>query len=332
MWPHQPEKAMRCLSRLALAVFFSMLAHVAVAQSWPTRPIRLVLPFPPGGATDVIGRTVGQPLSARLGQPVVVENRPGSNGNIAAEAVAHARPDGYTLLLGSDSLFGINPHLYARMPVDPHKELIPVGTLVANQLVLAVNPAIMPVTNVREFASFAQNSGKPLFYASIGNGSQHHLAMELLKQQAGFAMTHVPYKGGGPAAIALMSGEVGAMFGGGSVVPLLKQGKLRGVAVSGATRYSAAPDLPRIADSYPGYEITVWQGLMAPVGTPAAIIERLRVEVNAALGLPEVAARLVAAGAGDPFITTPEEFAALIRRDYEKYGKLIRETGTRVDD
>jgi tripartite-type tricarboxylate transporter receptor subunit TctC len=156
--------------------------------------------------------------------------------------------------------------------------------------------------------------------------------MEMLKAQAGISLTHVPYKGGGPAAIALMSGEVGAMFGGGSVVPLLKQGKLRGLAVSGATRYSAAPDLPRIGETYPGYEITVWQGLMAPVGTPPAILERLRAEVSAVLALPELATRLAATGAGDPYITTPEEFAGLIRRDYEKYGKVIRETGIRVDE
>jgi tripartite-type tricarboxylate transporter receptor subunit TctC len=321
------------LSRLALAVTFAMVvACTAFAQSWPTRPIRLILPFPPGGATDVVGRTVGQPLAARLGQPVVVENRPGSNGNIAAETVARARPDGYTLLLGSDSLFGINPHLYARMPIDPHKELVPVATLVANQLVLTVNPTAMPVTDMRDFASFVRSAGKTVFYASIGNGSQHHLAMEMLKAQAGIPLTHVPYRGGGPAAIALMSGEVSTMFGGGSVVPLVKQGKLRAIAVSSAMRSAVFPELPTIGETYPGYEITIWQGLMAPVGTPGAIIERLRAEVNAALAQPEVAARLAATGSGDPYITTPEEFIALLRRDYEKYGKVIRETGTKVDD
>ena len=147
---------MSCLRRLALAAFLAILTNSALAQTYPTRPIRLFLPFPPGGATDVIGRVVGQPLSARLGQPVVVENKPGSNGNIAAETVARARPDGHTLLLGSDALFGINPHLYAKMPIDPHKELIPVATLVSNQLVLAVNPTVMPVRDVREFTAFTR--------------------------------------------------------------------------------------------------------------------------------------------------------------------------------
>jgi tripartite-type tricarboxylate transporter receptor subunit TctC len=323
---------MSCLRRLALAAFLAMLTSAAHAQTYPARPIRLILPFPPGGATDVIARTVGQPLAARLGQPVVVENRPGSNGNIAAETVARSRPDGYTLLLGSDSLFGINPHLYAKMPIDPHKELIPVATLVANQLVLAVNPTVMPVGDLREFVAFTRNAGRTLFYASIGNGSQHHLAMEMLKAQAGINLTHVPYKGGGPAAIALMSGEVGVMFGGGSVVPLIKQGKLRALAVSSMKRSPALPDLPTIGEVYPGYVVDIWQGLVAPVGTPAAIVMRLRTEVNAVLALPEVGERLAASGSGDPYITTLAEFAELMRRDYEKYGKVIRDTGAKVDD
>ena len=323
---------MPCLSRFALGALFAMVTSAALAQTYPARPIRLILPFPPGGATDVIGRVVGQPLSARLGQPVVVENRPGSNGNIAAETVARARPDGYTLLLGSDSLFGINPHLYAKMPIDPHKELVPVATLVSNQLVLAINPAVMPVNDLREFAALARNPGKTLFYASIGNGSQHHLAMEMLKQYAGISLTHVPYKGGGPAAIALMSGEVGAMFGGGSVVPLVKQGKMRALAVSSTKRSAALPGLPTIGEFYPGYEVNIWQGLMAPVGTPEAIVSKLRADVNAVLAQPEVGERLANSGSGDPYITTLAEFAGLMRRDFEKYGKVIRETGTKVDD
>jgi tripartite-type tricarboxylate transporter receptor subunit TctC len=320
------------LTRCILAALIASFATTALAQTWPARPIRFILPFPPGGATDVIGRTVGQPLSGRLGQPVVVENRAGSNGNIAAEMVAKSRPDGYTLLLGSDSLFGINPHLYAKMPIDPHKELTPLATLVSNQLLLAVNPTLMPVSDLPGFVAAVRRAAAPLFYASIGNGSQHHLAMELLKQHAGINLTHVPYKGGGPAGIAVMSGEVVAMFGGGSVLPLAKSGRLRALAVSSSRRSPAMPELPTIGEFYPGYEVNIWQGLMAPVGTPEAITTRLRTEINAILAQPDVAERLSNSGSGEPYITALDEFAALIRRDYERYGKIIRDAGVKVDD
>lgn len=323
---------MSCLlMRLAAAAFAALFATGALAQSYPTKAVRLVVAFPPGGATDVIARVVGQPLSVRLGQPVVVDNRPGSNGNIAADIVAKSAADGHTLLLGSDSLFGINPHLYAKMPVDPMKAFIPIATLVANQLVLVVNASLMPVNDVPGFVEHARRARPELAYGSIGNGSQHHLAMEMLKQAGGFKLTHVPYKGGAPAANAMMGGEVAAMFGGGSVVPLVKAGKMRALAVSGPKRSPALPDLPRIGEIYPGYEVNIWQGLFAPAGTPPAVVAKLREEVNAALALPEVAERLVPAGAGEPLVTTLDEFHAIIRRDYDKYGKVIREIGLTVD-
>jgi tripartite-type tricarboxylate transporter receptor subunit TctC len=316
---------------VALALISAVFAGAAMAQSYPTRPIRLVVAFPPGGATDVIARMVGQPLSQRLGQPVVVDNRPGSNGNIAAEIVARARPDGYTLMIGSDSLLGINPHLYPNMPIDPHKELAPVATLTANQLVLAVNPAQVAANDLRGFVDLVGRSSAPLFYASIGNGSQHHLAMELLKQRSGISLGHAPYKGGGPAAIAVVSGECIAMFGGGSVVPLVRSGKLKALAVSGRKRSPALPELPNIGEVYPGYEVTNWQALFAPAGTPQPIVDRLHAEVNAVLAQPDIAERLAASGAGEPFVTTPTEFAALLRDDHAKYGKLIKAIGVKVD-
>jgi len=322
---------MPCLIRCVLATLFAMFATAALAQSYPNRAIRLIVAFPPGGATDVIARTVGAPLSARLGQQVVVDNRPGSNGNIAAELSAKARPDGYTLMLGSDSLFGINPHLYAHMPVDVMKDFVPITNLVANQVILAVNPKL-PVNDFRAFIDLARRAKPALFYASIGNGSQHHLAMELLKRQAGIDLTHVPYKGGGPAGIATVSGEVAAMFGGGSVVPLVKSGKLKGLAVSSSKRSPALPDLPTIGEFYPGYEVTIWQGLFAPAGTPPDIVAKLRTEVNAVLAQPEVAERLINSGSGEPSITTAEQFAKMIRDGYEKYGKLIKDTGVKVDN
>jgi tripartite-type tricarboxylate transporter receptor subunit TctC len=319
------------LSRLIFMALASLSATAALAQSYPSKAVRLVVAFPPGGATDVIARVVGQPLSVRLGQPVVVDNRPGSNGNIAADLVAKSAPDGYTLLLGSDSLFGINPHLYSKMSIDPNKAFVPIASLVSNQLVLVVNAKLMPVTDVKGFVEFARKANPELAYGSIGNGSQHHLAMEMLKQAGHIKLTHVPYKGGAPSANALIGGEVAAMFGGGSVVPLVKAGKMRALAVSGPKRSPVLKDLPRIADTYPGYEVNIWQGLFAPVGTPPAVLEKLRTEVNAVLALPEVSNRLIPAGAGEPYITTLDEFKALIRRDYEKYGKVIKEIGLTVD-
>jgi len=322
---------MSCLIRFALAAVLTMLASAAPAQPYPTRPIRLLVSFPPGGASDLVARTLGQPLGARLGQPVVVENRPGSNGNLAGELAAHATPDGYTLLLGPSALFGINPHLYAKMAIDPLKDLLPVASLVSNELILAVNPALPSVADFGAFIALARNARPPLFYASIGNRSEHHLAMELLKQQAGIDLVHVPYRGGGPAAIGVMAGDVAAMFGGGSVAPLVQAGKLKGLAVSGQRRSRLLPDLPAIADVYPGYEVTIWQGLFAPVGVPPAIVARLREEMNAILAQSDVVDKLAAAGSGDPYVTTPADFVARIRSDHARYGKLIKDIGLAVD-
>jgi tripartite-type tricarboxylate transporter receptor subunit TctC len=304
----------------------------ANAQSFPNRPIRLIVAFPPGGATDVIARTVGTPLGARLGQNVVVDNRPGSNGNIAAELAANAKPDGHTLMLGSDSLFGVNPHLYRRMPVDPHKAFVPVTNFVTNQLLLAVNPEKVPVKDFKGFVELSRKANPPLFYASIGNGSQHHIAMEMLKRTAKINLTHVPYKGGGPAGIATVSGETAVMFGGGSVVPLARSGKLRALAVSSSKRSPVVPELPTIGEFYSGYEVTIWQGLFAPVGTPQDVLDKLRTEVQSVLKMPDVARKLIDSGSGEPSIVTTEEFVAMIKRDYDRYGKAIKDAGIKVDN
>ncbi len=247
-----------------------MAASAADAKTFPNRPIRIIVSFPPGGATDVIARTIGAPLGQRLGQNVVVDNRPGSNGNISAELAANARPDGHTLLLGSDSLWGINPHLYSKMPVDLRKSFVPVANLVTNLLVLTVNPDKVPSKTFPDFIEFARKANPPLFYASIGNGSQHHIAMELLKRTANINLTHVPYKGGGPAAIATVAGETVAMFGGGSVVPLVKSGKLRALAVTTPKRGYVMSELPPIGETYPGYAVTIWQGLFRAGGDPSS--------------------------------------------------------------
>ena len=303
----------------------------ASAQSYPNRPIHLITGNPPGGATDVIARTIGAPLSQRLGQNVIIDNRPGANGTISAEIVGKATPDGYTILYANSSLLVINPHIYKKSSVDVLHDLAPIGTTVTNQLVLAVNPKVVPVKDFPSFIEFAKRHGSNMFYASIGNGSYHHLGIELLKQMAKIEMTHVPYKGGGPASIAVIAGENALMLGGTSVVNHINQHKLVGLAVTDRKGWPAMPDVPAIADFYPGYSIALWHGLFAPRGTPPAIIERLRTELNAVLAMQDVKKRLETSGAGDPYVTTPDEFAALIKADYERYGAIIKSIGLKVD-
>jgi tripartite-type tricarboxylate transporter receptor subunit TctC len=302
----------------------------AQAQSYPNRPIRMYVGFPPGGAADIVARVIGQALSVRLGQPVVIENKPGSGANIAGDALAKSAPDGYTLMHGPDNLFIANSHLYAKMAFDPLKDLVPVTSLISNQLMLAVHPSV-PANSLQEFVELARKTKPPLFYASIGNGSQHHLAMELLKQHIGIDLVHVPYRGGGPAGVALLAGDISAMFGSGSLLPTIKSGKVRGLAATGTERFAPMPDLPTIGEVYPGYEVLIWHGLFAPAGTPLAILDTLREAVNAALAQPEVRDRLVNSGSGVPYVSTRDEFQARIRSDNEKYGKLIRAIGAKIE-
>ena len=320
------------LLRLALATILVLAVGdaTAAAQSYPNRPIRMYVGFPPGGAADIVARVIGQALSERLGQPIVIENKPGLGANIAGDALAKSAPDGYTLMHGPDNLFIANPHIYAKMPFDPLKDLTPVSSLISNQLMLAVHPSV-PADNLREFVELARRTKPPLFYASIGNGSQHHLAMEMLKQHVGIDLQHVPYRGGGPAGIALLAGETSAMFGSGSLLPTIKSGKVRGLAVTGAKRFAPMPELPAIGEVYPGYEVLIWHGLFVPAGVPQPILSRLRTEVQAALQQPNVRERLIASGSGEPYFTTPEEFQARIRGDNEKYGKLIKAIGLRIE-
>jgi tripartite-type tricarboxylate transporter receptor subunit TctC len=322
------------LAASALAIIGAVLVPAsdgARAQAFPSRPIQLVTGNPPGGATDVIARTLGQPLSVRLGQNVIIDNRPGANGNISAEIVAKAKPDGHMILYANNSLLVVNPHIYSKLTVNPLQDLVPVVSTITNQLVLAVNPKVAPVNDFPGFLEFARKPPGTLFYASIGNGSQHHLAMELLKQKAGIDLTHVPYKGGGPASIAVISGENHLMFGGTSVVTHIHSGKLRGLAVTDKKGWATMPDLPSIGEFLPGYRMALWHGIFAPPGTPKAVLDKLRADLNAVLAMPEVKERLITMGAGEPYITTPEEFAALIRADHESYGKVIKAIGLKVD-
>jgi tripartite-type tricarboxylate transporter receptor subunit TctC len=316
----------RLLIVVVAAAFFALPAS---AETYPTRPVRLYVAFPPGGAADIVARLLAQSLSPRLGQPVVVENKPGSGGNIVGELIARATPDGYSLLVGPDNLFTINPHLFGKMSFDPLKDIVPVATVQTNQLVLAVNPKV-PAADFKAFIALAQRSDPPLFYASIGNGSLHHIAMEMLKEEAGIKLTHVPYRGGGPAGIAVLAGDVAAMFGGGSLFPMVSSGQLRGLAVSSRKRSTEFPDLPSISEFYPNYEATIWQGLFAPAGTPADIIDRLRRETTAVLESADFAEKLAKTGSGEPYITTLDELDARIRRDFERFGRIVKAAGVQV--
>ena len=319
----------RHMKRIVSVALAALFAAPALAQ-YPARPVRMIVSIPPGGAPDIAARVLGQKLSESIGQQVVVDNRPGSNGNIAAEIVAKSAPDGHTLGLFADSLITINPHIYAKMPVDTLKDLAPLASVAANQFVLSVNPAL-PVKTFQEFVEHARKANPPLAYASGGNGSQHQMCMEILKQRAGINLIHVPFKGGTPATIATVGGETMAMFSGTSSAPQIKAGKLRGLAVTGKRRSAAFPELPTIGEFYPGYEVTIWLGLFAPASTPPAVLDRLRTEVGNALAQPDLKQKLMVAGGLDAFATTPGEFAALIRRDYDKYGRVVREVGVKVD-
>jgi len=311
------------------ALALAALAAPAAAK-YPEYPIRILVTIPPGGAPDIAARLVAQRLQETQGWTVVIENRTGANGNVAADAVAKAPPDGYTLLLGADSLIAINPHIYPKMPFDSLKDLMPVTSIASNQFFLSVNPAL-PVNTFQEFIDYARKAKPPLAYASGGNGSQHQFGIEMLKQRAGIDLMHVPYRGGAPAGMATVAGETSVVLAGASNAPLLKSGQLRGLATTGKKRSPLFPDMPTIGEFYPGYEVTIWLGLFAPAGTPEPIVTTLRTEVQKALGQPELADKLNVTGALQPLMESPEDFSALIRSDYEKYGKLAREIGVKVE-
>jgi len=301
----------------------------AFAQ-FPARPITIVVPIPPGGAPDIAARVLGQKLSEALGQSVVVENRAGANGNIAGELLAKAQPDGHTMALLADSQIAINPHLYSRMPFDTLRDFVPVHTVAVNQFVLAVNPSL-PAKNFPEFIALARNSNPPLAYASGGNGSQHHLTMEMLKQRAGINLLHVPYKGGAPATTATVAGDTAAMWAGSSNAPQIKAGRLRALAVSGGKRSLQYPELPTIGEFYPGFENSIWLGLFGPAGVPEEVLAKLRTELKKALESPDVKARFNNAGGLEPYVATPQEFEAVIRRDHAKYAKVVKDLGIKLD-
>lgn len=318
--------------RAALAAAGAVLAAPLVARAqgaWPDRPVRIITTVPPGGAPDIVARILAQWLQERLGQPFVVDNRAGQNGALAATAAARAAPDGATLLFAQDTVFAVNPFLYANLQVNPLTELLPVASVASNQFIMSANPGF-PARSFAEFLEVAKRPGPPIPYASGGVGSQHHLSMEMLSQRAGgLNLLHVPFRGGTPAANATVAGDTKVMFSGTSTAPLIQAGRLRALAVTGPERSRLFPDLPRIGEVFPGYEVVIWLGLFAPLGLPEPILARLRAEVAAALNDPTLRQRLDSAGGVEPFATTPERFAALIREDAEKYQALIRTLGLR---
>jgi len=310
-------------------LLLSLLVATSAAAQFPSRPITIIVPIPPGGAPDIAARVLAQKLSENIGQPVVVENKAGANGNIANEFVARSAPDGYTLGLLADSQVTINPHLY-KMPIDTLKDLTPVAPVAVNQFVLTVNPSL-PVKTFAEFIEYAKKANPPLAYASGGNGSQHHLTMEMLKLRAGINLLHVPYKGGTPAAAATVAGETAVVWSGTSNAAQIKAGRLRPIAVSGPHRSALYPDLPTLGEYYPGLENSIWLGLFGPAKLPDDVLSRLRAEVRKVLESPDVKKRLNAAGGLDPYLASPEEFSALIQRDYDKFAKLVKDIHLKVD-
>ena len=319
------------LARSALLLIALLVAHAALAQAWPNRPVRLLVPFAAGaGTNDIMARLVGQHLGARLGQPVVIENRPGAGGIAGTEAAAKAAPDGYTFLMTNVSLV-ISPYLYAKLPYDPQKGFVPVTLVATAPLMLVVHPSVA-AKSVQELIAFAKANPGRLTYGSGGVGSTPHLAGELFKSLAGIDAVHVPYKGGAPALNDLVGGQISFMIENvPGTMPFVKAGKLRALAVTGAQRTNTDATLPTMAEAgVPGYEVVGWNGIVAVAGTPPGIVARLEAETANVLRLPEVRERLAAMGA-EPIGSTQEQFAAFIRAEDVRWGRIIREKGIRSE-
>jgi tripartite-type tricarboxylate transporter receptor subunit TctC len=306
-------------------------AFAAGAQSvaYPVKPVRVVIPWPPGGGNDIAGRIVMQKVAESVGQQFTIDNRGGAGGTIGADLVAKSAPDGYTIMVQSVTHVG-NAHLYKKLPYDTLKDFAPVGLLTGQMAVLTVHPSL-PVKSVKEFIALAKARPGEILYSTAGNGSIPHLSMALLESMAGIKLVHVPYKGGGPQVIALLAGESQASLATvASVIVHIKSGRLRAIGVTATQRTNALPQVPAIAETVPGYEMSPWIGVFAPAGTPKPVIDKLNAEINKALKLPEVAQTL-SAQALDPWTSTPEEFAARLKADYDKYAQLIKLTGAKID-
>ena len=314
---------------VALVAFF--VPAPADAQPFPARPAKLVVPFPPGGPLDVVGRGIAQKLSETWSQGVVVENKPGAGGNIGADFVAKAPPDGYTVVMGALSTHAVNPNLYAQMPYDAKKDFAPITLVAITPNVLVVNPAL-PVHSVKELIAYAKAHPGKLSFGSGSTGSAGHLAGELLKVDAGLDMVHIPYKGAAPATQALLAGDTQLMFDNlANAMVQVKAGKLRALAVTTSQRSKLAPDLPTMAEAgVPGFDISTWFGLMAPAGTPPEVIARWNADVTRILNTPEMRERLIAQGA-EAAPDTPAEFTRFIADELARYARIVKASGAKVD-
>jgi tripartite-type tricarboxylate transporter receptor subunit TctC len=321
------RRALAWLAVLALA----LPALASADEPYPSKPIRLIVGFAPGGSADITARLFADRLRVALGQPVIVDNRAGAGGNIGAELVAHAPPDGYTLLLAAAAQIVINPGIYKHMTFDPAKDLAPISQLQVEHNLMVVNPAL-PVKTVGEFVAYAKAHPQSVTFASPGIGTPAHLAGELMNQMAGLKMQHIPYKGSAPALNDLISGQVTmAIDNMPALLPQVKAGKLRALAVASDKRAAAAPDIPTISESgLKGYVVMAWKGLMAPAGTPQQIIDKLHDAIVKIIAAPEMRERMISLGA-EPVGNTPAQFADTIRRETLQWGALIKSTGTTVE-
>ncbi|HEY9067151.1 MAG TPA: tripartite tricarboxylate transporter substrate binding protein [Burkholderiaceae bacterium] len=322
---------MQFTQRLVLALAATMLSWGAHAQAWPAKPIRIVVPFPPGGGTDIIARETSQRVAKATGWTFVIDNKPGAGGNLGVDAVAKSPADGYTLVLGQTSNLAINPTLYSKLPYDPQKDLAPV-VLLANAPLVMVTGMSTPYKTLTDVVNAAKAKPGQVNFASPGNGTVAHLTSELFQKAAGVKTQHIPYKGASQAMTDVIGGGVDLYL---SSVPTLighiKQGKVRALAVTSAKRVDDLPDVPTINESgYKGFDAVTWFGLLAPAGTPRDVIVRLNAEFNKALKLPELNKRLSDEGA-DPAGGTPEQFAALIKDEIPRWGRVVKESGAKVD-
>ena len=303
----------------------------AIAQPYPSKPVRLVLPYPPGGGSDTIGRPLAQKMSESLGQQIVVENRGGASGNIGMEYVARAAPDGYTLVFALTAQLAVNPALFQKLPYDPVRDFAPISLLGSGGYILVVHPSL-PAKSVKELVALAKARPGQIAYSSSGNGSGGHLAAELLNHMAGIKMLHVPYKGGGPALVDLLAGQVQLLF----ATQLaswqhIQAGRIRALASSTAKRPSSLPDLPTVAESgLPGYDAGVWYGLLAPAGTPREIVTRLNGEVTRVLAQPDYR-KLLVNNTIEPVGGAPEQLGQYIKSELAKWAKVVKDAGVHVD-
>jgi len=300
------------------------------SQDYPVKPIRLVVPYSPGGPVDIVGRIVAQKLTPALSQQVIVDNRAGGGGNLAVEIVAKSAADGYTLLMGANGTNAINPGLYPHLAVDPARELAPITMIASSPMILVVHPSLS-AHSVKEFVALAKSKPGAINFASSGNGSTAHLASELLKSMTGINIVHVPYKGAGPALTDLVGGQVQTMITGvSSTLPYVKGGRLRPLAVSSDKRLAILPDVPALAEEVAGYEVNTWYGVFAPVQTPRPIIDKLNRTLASLFATADARERLAALGA-EPVTMPPEQFAAAIHKETVKWAKVIKNAGVRPE-